>query len=492
MVAGDDFAGLLKELKERSGLSYGVLGKRLHMSASTLHRYVSGEVVPVEFAPVERMARLCRATPEELLELHRRWIRADAMRGVKEGGGAKGEAKSSEEKARSSAAGAESSAAGAESSAAGAESSEGQAESSEGQAESPEGQAESSEKQAESSEGQAESSRTGSEASPGDREPVVTVVGDARSGTPAGGRGPSRRTALYAGTAVALVAAVALGAALLPDGETGRGGSSDAAGATVSPSASPSPSRTARSASPSKSASATPSVSASGSGKDGPKASPSASRGGNAGGSTGWDTGGEEGVPVTVQTTPYYWDTPCEHSFLIDRSPQNVPKPPVQQDAVGWATPLGAVSADRQVVELTVQGTGEETVVLQGLHVRVVNSGAPLTWNKYAMGVGCGGEVGTKSFDVSLDLGNALVTPINGQRKFPYSVNESDPEVFYVNAHTAGRDVRWYLELDWSSGSRRGTVRIDDHGKPFRTSASKTEYYGYMLGGTSWEHFDGT
>ncbi|WP_333745046.1 helix-turn-helix transcriptional regulator, partial [Streptomyces ardesiacus] len=85
-MAGDDFAGLLRELKERSGLSYGALGKRLHMSGSTLHRYVSGEVVPVEFAPVERLARVCRATPEELLELHRRWIRADALRGVKKGG----------------------------------------------------------------------------------------------------------------------------------------------------------------------------------------------------------------------------------------------------------------------------------------------------------------------------------------------------------------------------------------------------------------------
>jgi transcriptional regulator with XRE-family HTH domain len=489
MVAGDDFAGLLKELKERSGLSYGTLGKRLHMSASTLHRYVSGEVVPVEFAPVERMARLCRATPEELLELHRRWIRADAMRGVKEDSGAKGEAKSSGEKAKSSEEKAESSEREAKTAAGGTEPAEGDAESAAEGAEPAEGGAE-------PAAGGAESGRAGSEppsgASPGDEEEAVTVVGDAaRGGTPVGGRRFSRRTALYAGTAVALVTAVALGATLLPDRETGRGGSADVAGATVSPSESPSPSRTARSASPSGSASATPSASASE--KDEPTASPSASRGGNAGGSTGRDTGGEEGVPVAVQTTPYYWDSPCEQSFLVDRSPQNMPPPPsAQRDTVGWATPLGAVSADRQMVALTVQGTSEETVVLQGLHLRVASSGAPLTWNKYAVGVGCGGEVSTESFDVSLDLGSALVTPINGQRNFPYSVSKSDPEVFYVNAHTAGRDVRWYLELEWSSGSRRGTIRVDDHGKPFRTSASKTEYYGYMLGGNSWDYFEGT
>ncbi|MGW5373717.1 helix-turn-helix domain-containing protein, partial [Streptomyces sp. NPDC004011] len=79
-MTGDDFPELLGRLKERSGLSYGVLGKRLHTSASTLHRYVNGDAVPTEYAPVERFARVCRATPEELVELHRRWILADARR----------------------------------------------------------------------------------------------------------------------------------------------------------------------------------------------------------------------------------------------------------------------------------------------------------------------------------------------------------------------------------------------------------------------------
>ncbi|EXU90214.1 hypothetical protein P354_17455 [Streptomyces noursei PD-1] len=80
MGAGD-LAALLRELKERSGLSYGALAKRLHMSTSTLHRYVNGTAVPTEFAPVERFARACRAAPEELVEVHRRWIVADAARG---------------------------------------------------------------------------------------------------------------------------------------------------------------------------------------------------------------------------------------------------------------------------------------------------------------------------------------------------------------------------------------------------------------------------
>ena len=79
-MVGDEFAALMRELKARSGLSYGVLAKRLHVSTSTLHRYVNGDAVPTDYAPVERLARVCRATPEELIELHRSWVLADALR----------------------------------------------------------------------------------------------------------------------------------------------------------------------------------------------------------------------------------------------------------------------------------------------------------------------------------------------------------------------------------------------------------------------------
>ncbi|MFD7709777.1 tetratricopeptide repeat protein [Streptomyces sp. NPDC059785] len=72
------FAALLWQLKQRSGLSYEVLAKQLHTSASTLHRHCRGAAVPDRFTPVERLARICRATTAELLELHRRWILADA------------------------------------------------------------------------------------------------------------------------------------------------------------------------------------------------------------------------------------------------------------------------------------------------------------------------------------------------------------------------------------------------------------------------------
>ncbi|HET6355702.1 helix-turn-helix transcriptional regulator, partial [Streptomyces sp.] len=76
----EEFAALLRQLKDRSGRSYGVLAGKLHVSTSTLHRYCNGDAVPTEYAPVERLARLCAATPDELVDLHRHWILADGAR----------------------------------------------------------------------------------------------------------------------------------------------------------------------------------------------------------------------------------------------------------------------------------------------------------------------------------------------------------------------------------------------------------------------------
>jgi hypothetical protein len=57
--------------------------------------------------------------------------------------------------------------------------------------------------------------------------------------------------------------------------------------------------------------------------------------------------------------------------------------------------------------------------------------------------------------------------------EFPYRVSAADPEVLLVTATTQTYDCDWYLELDWSSQGRTGTVRIDDHGRPFRTTSTK-------------------
>ncbi|MFE9169098.1 helix-turn-helix domain-containing protein [Streptomyces kebangsaanensis] len=438
-------AQLLRELKDRSGLSYGALAKRLHMSTSTLHRYCSGTAVPVEYAPVERLARVCRATPDELVELHRRWILADAARG--------------------------------------------------------------SRLDQVTAAGSAQEAGSADAVDAADATDAAGTVGTVDPGSPAshgrseGEGGESvvvdvprelapprrRRTVLIASAAVvAVLGAVALAVPPLLGGGNDTG-DEQAAGATASitgtadagkPSASPSPSAKGHRPSASASAAATGSGAAgSGTSKDG----------GKQGGARRTAGSATDAVPLTVGTRPYVYDSPCSQHFLVNSEPAQVGPPASEQTAPRWAAAYGAVSSGAQEVALTVQGTGEDTVVLEALHVRILTKGAPLAWNDYSMGVGCGGNVDTKSFDIDLDNGSPTVTVKNGQRDFPYKVSESDPEVFYVTAHTKAHDVRWDLTLDWSSGSRRGTIHIDDGGTPFRTSADAGRPgYDYPLGGNEW------
>ena len=54
-------------------------------------------------------------------------------------------------------------------------------------------------------------------------------------------------------------------------------------------------------------------------------------------------------------------------------------------------------------------------------------------------------------------------------------------------AFGATSNVSWYLELDWSSGDRKGTMRIDDHGQPFQTSGAKGRpIFDYDIDSNSW------
>ncbi|MFD9396381.1 helix-turn-helix domain-containing protein [Streptomyces sp. NPDC060000] len=465
-MSATEFAELLRELKERSGLSYGTLSKRLHMSTSTLHRYCNGDAVPTDYAPVERLARLCKASPEELVELHRRWVLADAVRGRKAG---PAEAAGAAETAAAVAGPADAGVVDAVAVEAAA------AVAGEGVAETVAAGAVAAGADGAGAEG-AGADRVGA-----DRVEPEGVVG--------GGRRRGRRSLVLAGVgAVAALGSVTLALALtLPGGGSGDGdgGRAAGAGASVQGRGAEVTSSSSVSASASVSASVTPSASASASGEASPAASAAVSSP-----VPGAGARADDPVPLTVTTHPYAWIDPCSQHYLIERRPGQVAPPPVEQDAPAWVAHHGAVSAGEQFLQITVQGTGDETVVVESLTVRTVAKAAPLAWNDYAMGypgVGCGGGMPTRSFSVALDAARPALVPEAGHKDFPFKVSEADPEAYYVTADASAYDVRWYLELTWSSGSRHGTLTIDDEGKPFRTSGENGRPdYEFPLGGSAW------
>ncbi|MFI6449505.1 hypothetical protein [Kitasatospora sp. NPDC050543] len=171
---------------------------------------------------------------------------------------------------------------------------------------------------------------------------------------------------------------------------------------------------------------------------------------------------------------------------MVNRPPSEVPRPPAVPE---WVSQVGAVAGRYQSIEITVQGTGRDTVVLTGLNVRITRIAAPLAWNAYSMGEGCGGGVGTQSYALDLDAARPRPVVAEGSIGLPVKVSEDDPEIIEVTAETTSYDVSWYLELEWSSGNRQGTLPIDlGHGTPFRTSAvNGRPLYYYPIDGQAWE-----
>ncbi|MFF2210532.1 helix-turn-helix domain-containing protein [Streptomyces antibioticus] len=452
-----EFAALLTELKARTERSYGSLARRLGMNTSTLHRYCAGEAVPQDFAPVERLAEFCGASPEERLELHRRWLRAVAARQARARGAEAG-------------AGAGAGAGGEETAAAEATAS-------------PEAPAE------------VESVPQG--VAQGVPQGVAQDAGSAPVATPWYRR---RRGSVLLGVACALLATVGTLSALPADRPSnhpsaagtgaapGRGPAATATAGTGGP-ASSSPTS---GASPSASGSAGTSPDPQGSSGTTPSATPAPSSGAGSGAGSG------SGVPLTWTADSQVWALGCGHDYVVDRPPSRVPPPPAAQDAGTWAAAQGAVHGRETNVQITVQGRSSTAVVLTALRVRVVGRATPLTGTAYAMDQGCGGSITPRSFAVDLDKDRPVARSVPGSNegtpipavRMPYRVSAEDPEVLLVTARTKTCACDWYLELDWSSQGRTGTVRIDDRGRPFRTSGIEgLSRYMYDTGERRWRPY---
>ncbi|WP_328751390.1 helix-turn-helix domain-containing protein [Streptomyces sp. NBC_00285] len=436
-----EFAALLRRLKERTDRSYGSLARRLNMNTSTLHRYCAGDAVPLDFAPVERFAALCGGSAEERMELHRLWLAAVAARQRPRTAEPTGPSEATE--------------------------------SSEALVVPAEAEGE---PRAEAAGGPGSENKDEDEQK-GESEGGQDTVRVTASAPPP--RPWFRRRRFLVTAAVVVVALATLGSlSALPSGRPASDHVAQAPDPTSRTtvaglpgrSGSPSPSPSATSASPSAKATGTgPSASAS-HGRGSSKESPGAAGRGNS-----------VGTPLAWSANSQIWEGGCGHDYVIDKPPSQVPPPPLVQDAGTWAATQGAVHGRETKVQISVQGRSSTAVVLEALRVRITGRSSPAPGTAYAMDQGCGGGLTPRGFDVNLDIDRPIAHAVAGNDtgqtipavEFPYRVSATDPEVLLVSATTQTYDCSWYLELDWSSQGRTGTVRIDDHGRPFRTTSIK-------------------
>ncbi|MFI0509912.1 helix-turn-helix domain-containing protein [Streptomyces sp. WSLK1-5] len=428
-----EFAALLRRLKERTDRSYGSLARRLNMNTSTLHRYCAGDAVPVDFAPVERFAALCGATAEERMDLHRLWLSAVAARQ---------RPRTAEPSDASDASEALVVPAGTE-----------------------------GDPRAEENESE--------DAGPGgskhaDAPDTVRVTASAPPPLPWYRR---RRFLVTAATVVAALATLGSLSAL----PSGRPASDKVAQAPDPTSRTTAPGLPGRSGSPSPSPSATSASPSAGATRTRPSAPAPPGHGTSKKSGGAGQQGTSVGTPLAWSANSQIWEGGCGHDYVIDKPPSEVPPPPLVQDAGIWAATQGAIHGRETKVQISVQGRSSTAVVLEALRVRITGRSSPAPGTAYAMDQGCGGGLTPRGFDVNLDIDRPVAHAVAGNDtgqtvpavEFPYRVSATDPEVLLVSATTQTYDCSWYLELDWSSQGRTGTVRIDDHGRPFRTTSIK-------------------
>ncbi|MFD3722270.1 helix-turn-helix domain-containing protein [Streptomyces sp. NPDC058674] len=433
----EEFAALLRELKDRTDRSYGSLARRLNMNTSTLHRYCAGETVPQDFASVERLAAFCGASPQERLELHRLWLSAVAAR----------------QRVRT------------------ADTAE---------ATGPD-QDTDTDTDGSLVEARSSAEQLGDDPGPDEAAPSPTP------------RPWYRHRRVLASTTVAC----ALLATLCGTFALSHGRSSEADAARPAGRRTTAPDTRHRSANPSAVTSPSPSRNSASPGDRQKAPAPSATRGGSTSAAKP-----DTGLPLTWSTDSLVWDKGCDHDYVVDRPPAQVPPPPVQQDAGVWAATQDAVHGRQTRVRISLQGRSSTAVVLEALRVRIVSRGNPVAGSAYAMDQGCGSDLTPRRFTVDLDIDRPIASPRDGADsahtlpavQFPYRVSAEDPEVLLVAATTQTYDARWYLELDWSSQGRTGTIRIDDNGRPFHTTSIKgMPHYWYGTndaGERAWVPYD--
>lgn len=186
---------------------------------------------------------------------------------------------------------------------------------------------------------------------------------------------------------------------------------------------------------------------------------------------------------VPIQTGP--GEDPCGQFGVPGQSALNSVPPLVltmvgnsydslTQQTTDWMKQAGAKFLGYGEVVLTLQGSGQDSVVLQSMRV-VVDSRSPASITT-ALAEQCGGGVTPRTFSVDLDSPAPVVVPDPGMDSagqtiapagFPFKVAANDPEIFRIHTKSLKDDVAFHFEIPWISQGREGILKFYDHEKPF-------------------------
>lgn len=159
-------------------------------------------------------------------------------------------------------------------------------------------------------------------------------------------------------------------------------------------------------------------------------------------------------------------------SWVLPLPPSGIPNAPPEWEGgrQEWAHRLGGVDAESTWVEIVVQGSTEAAIVLQDLLITVLDRQPPMQ-GTFVEEPG-GDFLDVLYLDVELDDASPEVVPEGWS--FPLRVSSHEPEVLMLSALTDTCDCSWVGDLLYVHEGEQLRLRVDDNGRPFRTTGVPT------------------
>ncbi|MEE6259290.1 hypothetical protein [Plantactinospora sonchi] len=177
-------------------------------------------------------------------------------------------------------------------------------------------------------------------------------------------------------------------------------------------------------------------------------------------------------VIVSVVTNPALVGAYAEDGISVVFPPGRAPigKPGRGcRDFHDWALTNGSYDAGESKLQVVVQGNARYDVYLANLRAVVVGKAAPMS----GIQAQCpyGSPVSPRRLAIDLDRPNPVAEYQSEEGgPFAFSIKQGETETFLVRASTETASYEWVMDLDVVVNGESTTVRIDDQGKPFRTS----------------------
>jgi hypothetical protein len=174
------------------------------------------------------------------------------------------------------------------------------------------------------------------------------------------------------------------------------------------------------------------------------------------------------------------------------------PEPLTDMNVNSWENSQRGVDGGHTTVVVELQGRSGQVVTVDQPQVVISSRQAPIRGSAVELSGGCGGTLQHRVFAVNLDERYPTATLVAGApypflqvrgKRSPqaagvsFTISANDPEYFVIDVTATKVFCRWFLEFNWASMGKSGTLLIEDGTVPFATTATGNDPRHYLLFG---------